>query len=184
MNAIGYMPMPASFSYRDVFFKGKPKHEKYDDFSIRHPRMDAGHRAKIFAPFDALKGFNEAVSAKDVLYEDKKEPEEEDKAAINEKLSILHSLTMNSRMAKENRVRVEVTCFIPCTDVNHEAFGRKGQYRTITGICRYVDGEVLREICIDQTKIPFDNILRITIEERWNFESTCDTGCSSETIYV
>lgn len=166
MNAIGYMPMPVSFSYRDVFFRGKPKHEKYDDFSLKHPKMDVGHRAKIFAPFDALKGFNEAVAAKDVIYEDKIQIEEEDKAAINEKLNMLHNLTINSRIAKENRVRVSVTCYIPCEDENHEAFGAKGQYHTIIGICRYVDGDVLQEICIDQTKIPFDNILKIDIEKR------------------
>ena len=61
MYAIGTMAMPEGFRYRDVFLKGKPRHDRLDSFLIRHPRMSVGQRAKIFAPFDALKGFNEAL---------------------------------------------------------------------------------------------------------------------------
>ena len=63
MRRIGFMEMPAGFRYREVALKGKPKHERFDSFSVRHPQMDVGKRAKIFAPFDALKGFDDAVSA-------------------------------------------------------------------------------------------------------------------------
>ncbi|MBO4887469.1 MAG: hypothetical protein J5589_04050 [Firmicutes bacterium] len=63
MKRIGLMEMPALFRYREVAMKGKPKHDRFDSFSIRHPQMDVGKRAKIFAPFDALKGFDDAVSA-------------------------------------------------------------------------------------------------------------------------
>lgn len=59
------MAMPADFRYRDVFLKGKPQHDRFDLFRIRHPSMDVGRRAKIFSPFDALKGFNEAIASKD-----------------------------------------------------------------------------------------------------------------------
>ena len=65
MRAVGVMAMPGNFRYRDVFLKGKPRHDRYDPFRIRHPRMDRGKRAKIFAPFDALKGFREAVAAEE-----------------------------------------------------------------------------------------------------------------------
>ena len=58
--------MPADFRYREVFLKGKPQHDRFDPFRIRHPSMDRGRRAKIFAPFDALRGFREAIAAKDV----------------------------------------------------------------------------------------------------------------------
>ena len=57
---IGAMAMPANFQYRDVFIKGYPQHERFDSFRLKHPAMDYGRRAKIFSPFDALKGFNEA----------------------------------------------------------------------------------------------------------------------------
>ena len=65
MYAIGVMPMPAGFKYRDVFLKGKPRHDHYDSFRLRHPSMDPGKRAKIFAPFDALAGFSDALTAVD-----------------------------------------------------------------------------------------------------------------------
>ena len=36
----------------------RPDHNG-DDFSRIHPKMRRGNRAKIFAPFDALSGFDE-----------------------------------------------------------------------------------------------------------------------------
>lgn len=59
--AIGYMPMPADFKYADLYRAGRPQHEKFDDFWCRHPPMDCGKRAKIFAPFNALRGFDREI---------------------------------------------------------------------------------------------------------------------------
>ncbi len=56
---------PSSFRYRNVYEKGKPTHDKLDSFSVKHPPMDLSRRAKIFSPFDALKGFNEAIISKE-----------------------------------------------------------------------------------------------------------------------
>ncbi len=55
--------MPADFRYREVYLKGRPQHAVPDAFSIKHPKMDVLRRAKIFAPFDALKGFDDALCA-------------------------------------------------------------------------------------------------------------------------
>ena len=54
--------IPSDFKYMDVFLKGRPAHGNNDLFSVKHPSMDLGRRAKIFSPFDALKGFSEAIS--------------------------------------------------------------------------------------------------------------------------
>ena len=54
----------SSFRYRKVLEKGKPIHNKGDNFYIKHPPMDLSRRAKIFSPFDALKGYDEAIAAK------------------------------------------------------------------------------------------------------------------------
>ncbi len=62
MRMIGAMAMPADFQYRDVALRGRPRHERTDAFRARHPQMDVGRRAKIFAPFDALKGFSAALA--------------------------------------------------------------------------------------------------------------------------
>ncbi len=161
MYAIGAMPIPAGFRYLDVFLKGKPQHDRYDSFRLKHPVMSNGRRAKIFSPFDALKGFNEAVSAKDVLYEDKHLLSQEDQDELNRRLGILHDLTYNSRMARANQVKVSVTYYEACNDVNHEAYGRQGQYKTVTGICLNVDAEVTQSILVDGMRIPMDNIRKI-----------------------
>ncbi len=60
---IGQMEMPADFKYRDIFIKGKPVHDRHDDFTVRHPKMDMSRRAKIFSPFDALKSINSKYQA-------------------------------------------------------------------------------------------------------------------------
>ena len=49
---IGYMTMPADFEFKDLYRKGQPVHQWSDAFRLKHPSMDPGHRAKIFAPFD------------------------------------------------------------------------------------------------------------------------------------
>ena len=62
VTCVGYMPMPAAFKYHDVYLHGRPRHQRYDRFWRKHPPMDHRQRAKIFAPFDALNGFDEAIA--------------------------------------------------------------------------------------------------------------------------
>ena len=164
MCSIGIMPMPADFCYRDVFVRGKPKHDRLDLFRVRHPSMDPGRRAKLFSPFDALKGFGEAIASKDVQYNGRIELGEEDRREIDHRLHILKGLTFNSRMARANRVHVTVTFYVPCEDENHEAFGLLGRYETCKGICWNVD-EHYRTILVDRTRIEFDDILCIENSE-------------------
>ncbi len=158
---IGVMAMPAGFQYREVFLKGKPRHEQYDSFSAQHPRMDAGKRAKIFAPFDALRGFDFSIMCKNELYIDKVALSSEETQELSRQLNILHNLTYNSRIAKENRVQVSVTYYVPCQDEDHEAYGHQGQKKTITGICWSVDSEVTHSIIIDNTTIPLNNVIKL-----------------------
>lgn len=161
---IGAMSMPANFQYKDVFLKGYPRHEKYDSFRLKHPSMDYGRRAKIFSPFDALKGFNEAVAAKEVLYEYKRELSDNEKEELNRRLSILHTLTFNGRIARANRVKVSVTYYVPCADKENFAYGYRGQYVTVTGTVWNVDTAVEKSILVDRTRIHFSDIVRIESE--------------------
>ena len=154
------MAMPVNFPYRDVFLKGKPQHDRFDPFSARHPKMSNGRRAKIFSPFDALKGFSEAVSSKDVLYEERRELNPEDRQELDRRLHILKGLTFTGRMARENHVVVTVVYYTPCADENSEAFGRRGSYGEITGVCRGVD-EIHGTVLVDHQRIAFEDILRI-----------------------
>ena len=52
-------------------------------------KMDVGHRAKQFAPFAALRGFEESVRKKEILYESRKELSEEKKQELDRKLQYL-----------------------------------------------------------------------------------------------
>ena len=60
--------VPEDFKYKKVYEKGKPVHTADDPFFIRHPKMDPSRRAKLFAPFDALRGFSAAVIAEEERY--------------------------------------------------------------------------------------------------------------------
>ncbi len=152
---------PPHFRYKDVLVKGKPTHDKYDSFSLKHPAMSLVKRAKIFSPFDALKGFNEAVAAKEIIYEDRRSPSEDDARLLDQKLGILHSLTQNSNLARENRVMVSVTYFVPCDDPNNTAFQVQGRYETITGTLQKVDLTVTKTISLDVITIDLFNIFKI-----------------------
>ena len=162
--------MPQSFKYKELFLHGRPRHEKFDDFWRKHPPMDSVHRAKIFAPFDALAGFDEAIASKLVQYCERKELSETEKAELDKELALLHSLTHNSRVARQNRVLVSVRYFVPCVDENSEWYGNsewyenndgRGRYETISGICWKVD-EIFQTITVGEEKISFSDIVMIT----------------------
>ena len=161
MSMIGAMAMPVNFRYRDVFLKGKPRHDRYDSFRIRHPKMPPGKRAKLFAPFDALRGFDFAILMTNEIYTDRVIMSPEDREELDRRLSVLHDLTYNSRIARANRPQVAVTYYEPCSDVNSEAYGRQGQYKTISGICCNVDAEVTKTILVNRMRIYMENIRRI-----------------------
>ena len=56
-----------SFPYVRVLVRGRPEHR---EAFPKHPPMDREHRAKIFAPFDALDGFSAMIRQKDRLCEE------------------------------------------------------------------------------------------------------------------
>ena len=160
-TAIGVIPMPPDFKYRDVFLRGRPRHERLDDFSVRHPRMDTAKRAKIFAPFDALRGFDLSIREKDVRRVERPELSREALRELNRDLERLYRLTRGARLVREEPVMLTVTCFLPCEDPRHEDFGRRGLIRTLTGICRGVDPELSCTLRLDDRQIPFEDLIRL-----------------------
>ena len=156
---IGAMAMPLDFKYKKVFQQGRPKHEKYDDFYRKHPPMNPVHRAKIFAPFDALEGLDEAVESKLVLYEERRDLSACEKKEINQVLNNLHSLTYNGRVARMNRPQVSVTYFSLCTDIHSEWYGRGGTYKTLTSTVKRVDRD---KLYLTDTDIPLEDIVEIS----------------------
>ncbi len=57
--------IPIHFPYRTLLKKQRPVHTQEDLFSHRHPKMPLSQRAKIFAPFDALKGYRDRLKEVD-----------------------------------------------------------------------------------------------------------------------
>ena len=184
---LGAASMPADFRYMDVFTQKRPRHEPFDPFMLKHPQMDPGHRAKIFSPFAALKGFSEIIASKEILYEPKKELDEEQMDELNRRLVILHNLTWNSRMARKNRPMVRVRYFCPCTDENSFFLYNSdnplaaGRYEEIAGMCRKVDAEVRRIIQIEDQEIALEEIIAIEdAGDRHLFETDWDPEWEQE----
>ncbi len=98
------------------------------------PQMDRSNRAKQFMPFDALKGFREALLEKERILVPKRELSEEQKEELDFQLRQLHKMDM---------VTVE--------------YYQDGEYVQMTGIVTYIDttGRMLR---IVNTKIDFEDI--------------------------
>ncbi|MBR5088606.1 MAG: hypothetical protein IK093_04190 [Ruminiclostridium sp.] len=161
---IGYMPHPAEFKYDDVLRHGKPVHAINDSFAVKHPAMALGKRAKIFSPFDALKGFTEAVEAKDELYVERVELSEDECADLDKKITELQELVCNGSAARENNVTVTVTYFVPCVDENNDAYGFRGQYVETKGVLTEID-TVKKLITVDNKRLRFDDILRLEKSE-------------------
>lgn len=170
---LGEMTMPANFRYQEVFSLGRPRHRQEDPFTQKHPAMERGKRAKIFSPFDALRGFGDAVAAKDVQYENRPELTEDEQLEISRRLSILMELTKNSRLARASRTQVRATYFFPCADPENFAFGYRGQRRTVSGVCKKVD-DICRTLTVGDAVIRFEDIITLEadgiIEEDWGAE--------------
>ena len=134
--------------YGNIIFLGRPVHNG-DLFSRRHPKMT--NRAKIFAPFAALVGFDERVRAKEIDYTPRRELAEEETAELNEVLG---------RLARGDRVKVRY--FELCIDHESDAFGRLGLYKTASGIVRWVDaiGQVLY---LEDRAIGFSDLYQLQI---------------------
>ena len=90
---VGSMAMPVNFKYEDALRKGRPIHEKWDEFWMKHPPMPASRWAKIFTPFDSLAGFDETIKSKEELYVERIELAEDDSMDLNRIISKLHDLT-------------------------------------------------------------------------------------------
>ena len=155
---------PAMIRYGDIIMQGRPVHSG-DVFSRRHPKMTRQHRAKIFAPFAALVGFEEHIRSKEIQYVPRHELDADEEWELNRKLNVLHGLTANSRLARENNVTVSIEYYVPCADPNSDAFERKGLYETATGVIRKVDN-VNQSVILDDSNgerhIAFADIYDIT----------------------
>ena len=148
------------FAYEDIINRQRPVHVN-DDFGRKYPQMPRLNRAKIFAPYAALRGFEGHIESKQVPYVARYIPDPEEERELNRRIGILYEKCRNGRLARLNRLRISVTRFVPCADPNHEDFGVRGQYQTVEGLLRKVD--ISRQtLTVDQREIDFGDIAKIT----------------------
>lgn len=128
---------------------------KYDDIinlphhiSKKHPQMTLEARAAQFAPFAALTGYDDEVKETARLTNRRIELDDEAKSILDNKIQII--LEQISQ-----RPTVSITYFIPDT--------RKagGEYVTITGIIKKVDGYNHVIVLENRTEIPINEIIDI-----------------------
>ena len=156
-------PLPPDFPYMKAYLAGRPQHTFGDPFSLRHPPMTTGHRAKIFAPFAALEGFGGCISAKDVDYTEKIDLPEEDMEALRRTLALLKERCPDSRQVRLHPVSISVTYYVPCTDENRFDYAMLGSYRTVTGVCWGVDDVITKTIRVGDLKIPLADVLGVEV---------------------
>lgn len=139
---------------------------KYDDIinieyplkssdTVRHPRMRIEDRAKIFVPFAALKGYEEAIAAKQKIVVPRIELSEESKEFLDLQLGKLECLLMNGQ-----HPIITVVYFQTSNDSIEEA----GEYIQYTGIAVKLE-RTSRILQIVEKRIHLDDIYDIKGEE-------------------
>ena len=119
-------------AYADMVFMPRPVSNRR--------KMDVRHRAKQFAPFAALRGFEETVRKKEILYEPRKDLSEEKKTELDNKLRLLSKGMM-----------IQVDYFIESSE-----FPGKGKYCRLEGIIEFFDPKIY--LRIGDTEIPVSEI--------------------------
>lgn len=118
-------------------------------------KMGTAHRAKIFAPFAALKGFEEAVRKEEIIYEPKMELSEEKKREIDWKLK---------RIQRGMQVKI---CYF---EENSEIPGY-GLQKEVHGTVDFFDPAIY--LRIGDTEIAVADITSIEGEEFEKTEESC-----------
>ena len=144
------------FEYADIINRVRPVH-RADRFSYKYPRMSNEKRAKIFAPFAALSGYDEALADKEIIYENKRALTDDEYFDLDCKIAAIYENCSNSILARENGVEVRILYFEPLAD--DELHGR---YLEVSGLVTKIrlDKET---ITILDKEIPLRSIYELEI---------------------
>ena len=129
------------YKYRDIIHAERPQNPAV---LRRHPRMSIGDRAKIFAPFAALRGHG------DQLLNEERKPHRQTKIELTDGQADI----LSKKLSKvEKGQRVGVIYFHPDTE-------ELGYYLTLEGQVTAFD-PVFKTIKIDKKTLSFDDIIDI-----------------------
>ena len=116
------------FEYADIINRVRPIH-KADRFSYKYPRMSSEKRAKIFAPFAALSGYDDALAEKEVIYDIKRVLTDDEYFDLDCKIATIYEKCSNSILARESGVEVRILYFEPLADDELQ-----GRYIEVSGL--------------------------------------------------
>lgn len=137
--------------------------EKYEDIiNCSRPKSDripmaVADRAKIFMPFAALKGYDEAVDDKKKLYTKRIELTDERKEELDRQIYILKEGLM-----KGEKIEVDINYFVKDESASIEKKEKVGKYIDIIGEVAKID-EFKKRIKIMDQYINIENIFEITV---------------------
>jgi hypothetical protein len=122
---------------------------------IKYPRMQIEDRAKIFAPFAALKGYEEAIAAKQKIIVPRIELSEESKEYLDLQLSKIE------RLLTEGQHPITTVVYFHKDKVSNE---EGGEYIQFTGMVAKYD-QTSRILQIVEKRLRLDDICSIEGED-------------------
>ncbi len=136
---------------------------KYDDIiNLERPKsnripMSRADRAKIFMPFSALKGYEEAIEEKQRVITERVELAEEQKEELDRTLKVLEKMLLKGREPV-----VKVIYFQADLKKSAEAHGNYGEYVETEGRLKNID-RVYEILVLEEITIPREDIFNIQI---------------------
>lgn len=139
-----YFNLNAEEKYKGIIHRTRPCTE---DSKIRHPRMPAADRAKIFAPFSALKGYETVIQErqKEILLISRPLLSEDAMETLSRKLNQL-----------KKGMQMQITCF-----QEDEKAAPLGSIQTHAGTIAFID-PIQKFLILDGIRIYFDDILELS----------------------
>lgn len=128
----------------------------------RHMRMSEADRAAQFAPFAALTGFGAVITESGRLTAEKLELDEMQRASLNEAMASIIE-------AFPERTAVEVTFFVK----DRRKSG--GEYRSMAGRVKNIDGAERVLVFEDGTRISLDDIYSLSLQDKTTHHHNYET---------
>lgn len=139
--------------YDDIINMKYPFVKKNDNINEKHPRMKISDRAKIFASFAALRGYDAAIKARQKITIPKCELSEDKIEYLDKKILEIEKLTKNGKHP-----------IISIIYYNRNKLDDEGEYIKFTGMTVGID-RYARLIQVVDKKIDFMSIYDIELEE-------------------
>lgn len=144
----------------------RPAHDG-DAFSKKHPKMTRSDRAKLFAPFAALSGFEAQIQERRVVTEQPRELSEDELESINERLVALNNRVeawrvSRRRLDEEPRPIMATILFFRPNPRQKELKkdGERGEIVELSGEVRSID-MVGKRLWIGNIEVPFHYIYEL-----------------------